>query len=88
MKMSEALEIIDGKPKGFMVHFEVTSGSIAGSNHFPDLHAGEPLIPTEHEAWDLARRFANATGPEYNCIYVIDHRFVPVKDYRRRAYKW
>lgn len=85
MKMKDAMAIIDIAESGFMVTFEKVegeSGGILASDHFPDKHAGEPLIKTEHEAWELANRFARATHPDKIVnIYVIEQDFVPVKGY-------
>ena len=57
MLMHEAMSVIFDKPKpiGYMVSFERKEGSILASDHFPDKHRGEPLIPTEEEAWRLQR---------------------------------
>ena len=71
---------------GYMVSFENRSGGFY-AGHFPDKHAGEPLIKTEIEAWDLAERFANATGDDYVNIYVINQTFHPVKNYKNRILK-
>ena len=84
MKYEKAMAIINTKrqPKGYMVSFEKVNGGILASDHFPDKHAGEPLIKTESEAWTLAQKFANATEPEeYVNIYVIDDNFNPVNKY-------
>lgn len=81
MKFEEALSIINGKEKqGYMVSFEIKEGVLLKSDHFPDKHAGELLIPTEAEAWDLAKRFAKAHPNTHN-VYVIDGSFSPVKEY-------
>ncbi len=89
MKYKEALKIIEQakKPKGYMVSFEVKDRSILRSDHFPDKHAGEKLIPTEEEAWDLARQFANATNSNFVNIYVVDQDFGPVSGYSERTLK-
>lgn len=81
MKWEEALEIIN-KPKGFMVSFEKVDGSILKSDHFPDKHAGEELIATEDVAWEYARKFAAKTVGECVNIYVVDHNFIPTKNYK------
>ena len=73
MKLEKALEIIGEKEKGYMVSFEVSGGGVLRSDHFPDKHAGEPLIETEGEAWELAEKFAKSTGNEVVNIYVIDN---------------
>ena len=75
------------KEYGFMVSFEIRKGNILSSDHFPDKHAGEILIPTEDEAWKLAQRFASATDSSYVNIYVIDHTFSPVRNYSEKAFK-
>ena len=87
MKFQEALDIINGNEKGYMVSFEVRENSVLRSDHFPDKHANESLIPTLKEAWDLAERFANTTGSEVVNIYVIDHTFSPVKGYANKKLK-
>ena len=86
MKMQDALDIIEKKEKGFMVHFEKREGHLLKSDYFPDKHAGEELISTEDEAWELAVKFAKSTSPaEIINIYVIDNNFNPVKDYTLKA---
>lgn len=86
MKNIEAMKIIDehetriNEPTGYMVSFERREHGVLRSNYFPDKHAGEPLIKTEEEAWELAERFDNATS--YVNIYVVDQRFVPVDGYK------
>ena len=84
MKMQEAMDIINNKPKGFMVSFEWYGDGMLRSDHFPDKHNAEPLIPTEWEAWELADRFARATKGKTCNIYVTDNTFSPVKDYENR----
>lgn len=89
MKMQDAMKIIIDHESGFMVNFEKISndgeGSIMKSDYFPDRHADENLIKTEEEAWELARRFADAVNPkEYVNIYVIDQTFSPVKGYTNK----
>jgi len=97
MKMSQALRIIKSNEKkiskrksgkeGYMVSFEEVRGSILASGHFPDKHAGEKLIKTEDEAWNLAKRFADASGPNYVNIYVIGKDFCPVAGYDKKELK-
>ena len=87
MKFQEALDIINVKENGYMVSFEVRERGVLRSDHFPDKHANELLIPTEEEAWNLAERFAKATGSEVVNIYVIDHAFSPVKGYTNKKLK-
>lgn len=81
MKYEKAMEIINGKP-GYMVHFERIEGSCLSSDYFPDKHAGEDLIETEYEAWELARAFAQKTVGMCVNIYVIDSDFCPVESYK------
>ena len=50
MKMNKALEIINRvveEQEGFMVCFEWIERGMLRSDHFPDKHAKEKLIPTE-----------------------------------------
>jgi hypothetical protein len=83
MLMREALEIIADKPSdGFMVSFEKTGGGMLAAGYFPDKHAGETLIATEEEAWELARKFSAKTYGSYVNIYVVDSTFSPVKNYK------
>ena len=83
MKFKEAIDIINGEHKnGYMVSFEVKSGPILCSDHFPDKHAGEELIKTEADAWVLARQFAEKTKGKCIHIYVIGSDFRPVPGYR------
>jgi hypothetical protein len=84
MKMQEAMDIMNNKPKGFMVSFERCGDGFLRSDHFPDKHAGEPLIATEHEAWELARDFARAAKGRVCNLYVIDSTFQPVRGYESR----
>ena len=84
MKIQEVMDIINNKPKGFMVDFKWCGDGFLRGDHFPDKHAGESLIPTEHEAWELADRFARATKGKTCDIYVVDSMFKPVKDYELR----
>lgn len=71
--------------KGFMVDFEHRiHETLLRSSHFPDKHAGEPLIETEDEAWELARKFAEILPQDYVNIYVIKEDFRPVDDYEEK----
>lgn len=54
------------------------------SDYFPDKHAGEALIASEDEAWDLATKFAARTKGRCVNIYVIKANFSPVDGYRAR----
>jgi hypothetical protein len=87
MNFKEAIDIIEKHERCFMVHFEVVEGGLLHSDYFPDKHAGERLIPTEIEAWELASRFAKATDDNYVNIYVIDDKFKPVNGYESRIFK-
>ena len=87
MKMREAMNIMEDKPKpaGFMVHFEKVVGSMLHSDYFPDVHAGEPPIPTEEEAWQMAAQFAAKTRKRCINVYVVRREdFTPVPDYAQR----
>ena len=87
MKNAIAMRIIDehetriNEPTGYMVSFERREHGVLRSDYFPDKHAGEPLIKTEEEAWELAKRFDEATSDDYVNIYVINQSFVPVNKY-------
>ncbi len=89
MKYIEALRIInEGINPGYMVSFEWKKGGMLHSDHFPDKHAGEKLIETEREAWELARSFAAQTKGQCVNIYVIQgDSFVPVKGYETHKIK-
>lgn len=78
------LTITEKKQPGYMVSFEVKHGAILSSDHFPDKHAGEPLIRTEEHAWKLAQQFADSTDESYVNIYVIDSSFNPVPGYIKK----
>ena len=82
MRLSTALEIINNPMPGFMVSFERRQGGMLYSDYFPQ--AGEDLIATELEAWELARRFAAKTVGTYVNIYVVKSDFVPVNGYMDR----
>ncbi|MGZ8918956.1 MAG: hypothetical protein ACXW0T_12110 [Methylobacter sp.] len=89
MLMHEAMNIINRKKtpsdkirQGFMVNFERRTGAgLRVADSFPDKYAGDPLIKTEEEAWELARKFANETVCRCVNIYVIDQDFNPVPGY-------
>lgn len=89
MKFEEALKIINRKRKkeGYMVSFEVKEKGTLRSDHFPDKHAGEPLIKTESEAWLLAAAFAVSSDDNICNIYVVDSDFSPVKNYDSKKLK-
>lgn len=82
MKMQEAMDILHNKPKGFRVHFEWCGDGFLRSDYFPN--HGEPLIPTEAEAWELTERFARATQGKTCNLYVVSHDFRPVPGYKAR----
>ena len=86
MKYYEALKIInEGLNPGFMVHFEWKKGGMLYSDYFPDKHAGEKLIESEEEAWELAKRFARKTVGKCVNIYVIKGSdFTPVDGYKNK----
>jgi hypothetical protein len=71
------LEELENKPKGFAVHFERHEPPFLRSDYIPDRNAGEALLPTYKEAWDLAHRVARVVENAVN-IYVVDEKFVPV----------
>lgn len=84
MRMAEAMKIIEGEEGGYMVSFEWKEGEMLRSDHFPDKHAGESLIPTEMEAWMLAAEFAKKMRGKAVNLYVVEHNFSPVDGYRTR----
>ena len=88
MRMEDALKIINKEEnEGYMVTFEWIEGGILRSDHFPDKHAGETLIKTEGEAWEMAVRFAYQTKGRTCNVYVIDSSFGPVGGYKEREIK-
>lgn len=83
MKMQEAMDIINKKEeKGYMVNFEHAGDGFLRSDWFPDKKAGEKLIATEEEAWELAKKFAEKTFGKCVNIYVTDANFRPVQFYK------
>jgi hypothetical protein len=85
MKYQDAVDKICMPVKqGFMVSFEWCGDGFLRSDHFPEKHDGEALIPTEEAAWILARKFAKAMKGKVCHLYVIDSNFSPVKDYKKR----
>jgi hypothetical protein len=82
--MQEALDLINNKPKGYMVSFEWCGDGFLRSDHFPDKHAGEKLIESESQAWELAESFALAMKGKVCNLYVVGHDFRPVENYRVR----
>lgn len=84
MKYQEALRIIrEGLNPGYMVSLERVEANMLCVDYFPDQAAGEELIPTEHEAWKLAKAFAKKTHGKYVHIYVVKSNYIPVPDYRQ-----
>ena len=80
MKFKEAIGIICGEiTKGYMVSFEEKDGLVLKSDHFPDKNAGEDLIETKEQAWELAKLFASKTKGRMVNIYIIDENFMPIK---------
>ena len=87
MKMQAAIQIMESttKPAGFMVAFERAGDGFLRSDHFPDVHQGEPPIETEEEAWAMAAQFAAKTHKKCVNVYVIRREdFVPVPSYKER----
>jgi len=83
MKLTEAMKIIDDRwirrYKGFRVRFQKRQGEAWATEEFPD-PTSKPLT-SEVSAWELARRFAEATAnhnPDQNPnnrminIHVVD----------------
>ena len=95
MKLTEAKRIIKAarasgrittpKAEGFRVHFEIRGGGVLAANYFPD--KGEKLLKDKEQAWKLAREFASATDENHGNVYVVDHQFRPVADYKARKLK-
>lgn len=82
MKFKEAQKIIkEGSRKGYMVVFKRYVGRESlVEDFFPEIN--EELIPTEEEAWRLAKDFASKTFDYCVGIYVADANFTPVKDFK------
>jgi len=79
VKMADAERIMDD---GYRVSFEWRRGMLLSLDYFPE--HGEPLIPTEEDAWRVAEKFA-ATAPDNICnIYVINRDCRPVDGYEAR----
>jgi len=84
MKFNDALAIIEKEcecDKGYMVSFEWKKGCMLLSDYFPEKYDGEPLIKTEEEAWELARKFAAKTRGKCVNVYVVGYNHVPVDGY-------
>lgn len=82
--MQEVYNILHNKKSGFMVHFEWYGDGFFKSDHFPDKHAGEELINTESEAWELAERFAKCLKGKICNLYVMNSDFSAVDNYKQR----
>ncbi len=87
MKIADAMDIINGVPKGYMVRFKWKEGWLLRGDYFPDKHAGEKLIDTEREAWALASQFADKMRGKIVNLYVADDNFKPVNGYREKYIK-
>ena len=90
MKYAEAMDIInfyEKRVRGFLVAFEKKDNGMLVSDSFPDKQF-ESVIPTEEEAWKLAKRFADAAAWRYTNIYVVyAEDYTPVPDYKNKAIK-
>lgn len=87
MKMQEAMAVVEGESNsaGFLVHFEWLNRGVLSGDYFPNIHAGEPPIATEEEAWKLAEKFAvKKRGVCVNLYVVRSDNFTPVPGYRER----
>ena len=87
MKMKDAMDVINRPVFGYMVTFEWIENGRLRSDHFPDKHAGEPLIETLREAWDLCKTFAAKTKGSTCNLYVVDANFAPVNGYKDKEIK-
>lgn len=78
MKLEEATRILERGTtgRGYCVSFEWREGGFTDSpslvellrsDHFPDWHAGEPMIADEREAWGMAEALAAKLGPDRIC---------------------
>ena len=83
MKFKDAKEIIR-RNAGFRVEFEHIEGGILASDHFPD--NDEETIRTEGEAWEYAKKFAEACKDEgiVNVYVIHGDDYVPVEGYKER----
>ncbi len=91
MHLKEAMQMIGAgwiqRPKGFRVRFDRRHEGQWVSESFPS--EGESLFNSDVMAWELARRFAEATGKtttqesegDISEITVVDHTGTPVKFY-------
>jgi hypothetical protein len=68
--------------KGFMVSYEIPKDGMLHSGYFPVKELGEILFRTEKRAWKAARKFAVKNYSTRVNIYVVDHNWCPVKNYK------
>lgn len=85
MKLQEAQDIISGRAdrSGYVVSFEIRGNGLLASDHFPDVHAGEPGIASRDEARKLAEAFAKRRSAKRDIVNVhLCHAddFTPVGD--------
>jgi hypothetical protein len=95
MELKEAMQMIGAgwiqRPKGFRVRFERRQGEKWLSDFFPS--ETETLLSSDVMAWELARRFAEATQREaageaegdISDITVVDDKGSPVRFYGTNA---
>ena len=95
MELKEAMKIIGAgwiqRPKGFRVRFDRRQGEQWFSDFFPA--ETETLLSSDVMAWELARRFAEATRKgvtgeaegDISDITVVDHKGSPVRFYGTNA---
>jgi hypothetical protein len=95
MDLKEAMQMIGKgwiqRPKGFRVRFERRQGEQWVSDSFPS--EGETLLTSDVMAWELARRFAEATRKgatseaegAITSITVVDDKGSPVTFYGTNA---
>lgn len=76
MKMSQALEIIEGDDSsGFVVWFERCCGGQWGwFDYFPSIQEGEASIGSLTEANFYMEKFREAMGDSVRDVVVLDHR--------------
>lgn len=84
MKMSDAQKIIDKPPrsgcvvkftywkKGYYTDTAVDNNSGWATDYFPEVMKGEPGIPTEVEAWRMARALVQNGDNEYYDVHVCN----------------
>jgi hypothetical protein len=91
MELKKAMQMIGAgwiqRPRGFRVRFERRQGEQLVSDFFPS--ETETLLSSDVMAWELARRFAEATGKgatgeaegAITSITVVDDKGSPVRFY-------